>query len=271
MGIVAAIQMNSTNSVEQNLARVEHWIRQAKEQGSELVVLPENFAFVGKNDLDKFAIAEHPGQGPIQNGLVRLAKQYNLWIVGGTIPINVSENTSQQRVYNRCYVWNNQGQVVAYYDKIHLFDVEVSETVYRESDASTPGKEVIAVDSSVGKLGLSVCYDIRFPELYRALLNQGAEILLVPAAFTAITGEAHWEILLRARAIENLCYVIAPDQTGRHASGRSSFGSSMIIDPWGKILNSIKTEEGVITAKIDLNYLKEIRTRFPATSHRKIL
>lgn len=293
--VVAAVQMNSTDKVEQNLSRIEVWVQKAKAMGSELVVLPENCAFIGKNDFDKLAIAEKPGQGDIQNALAQMARQNNLWLVGGTIPILANSvdsvdsvnsvdsvdshaNKSHPQIFNRCYVWNNQGQVVAHYDKIHLFDVEVSEklgeklseTIYRESDTFVPGKEIISVESPVGKLGLSVCYDLRFPELYRNLLQQNAEILLIPSAFTATTGLAHWEILLRARAIENLCYVVAAGQTGRHVNGRSSFGSSMIIDPWGKILNRLETEEGIITDKIDLSYLKEIRSRFPATTHRKI-
>lgn len=267
MGRVAAIQRSSTDSVEQNLAALEQLVKNAVEQGAELVVLPENVAFMGKKDIDKLAIAEEPYHGPIQTTLSSLAKQYNVWLVGGTIPIKADDN----HVFASSWVWDNRGQAVARYDKIHLFDVFVPPTDrYQESDTILAGKDIISLDSPVGKLGLTVCYDVRFPELYRSLMDHGAEILTIVSAFTAITGEAHWQTLVRARAIENLCYVIAPNQTGTHANGRASFGHSMIVDPWGKVLASLEAKEGVIVADIDLNSLQEIRTRFPVIKHRKI-
>jgi nitrilase len=267
MGRVAAIQRSSTDSVEQNLAALEHLVKNAVNQGAELVVLPENVAFIGKKDADKLAIAEVPYHGPIQAKLSSLAKEHNIWLVGGTIPIKADDN----HVFASSWVWDNRGQAVARYDKIHLFDVFVPPLErYQESDTTRAGKDIISLDSPVGKLGLTVCYDVRFPELYRSLMGQEVEIMTIVSAFTAITGEAHWQTLVRARAIENLCYVIAPNQTGTHANGRASFGHSMIIDPWGKVLASLKAEEGVIIADIDLNYLQETRTRFPAIKHRKI-
>ena len=274
----AAIQMSSTDSVIDNLKLAKQWIGEAAKAGAELVVLPENVAFMGRSDLAKLEISESysevsnsetKSETPIQTFLGNCAKEYNLWLLGGSIPIKTEKS---DRVNASSILWDNQGRKIARYDKIHLFDVAVADNEqYLESRSIAPGKEIICVDSPVGQLGLSICYDVRFPELYRALLQQGAEILCVPSAFTAITGAAHWESLLRARAIENLCYVIAPDQTGKHPNGRETYGHSMIIDPWGKILASIEQEPGFIIADIDLAYLRDIRERFPALTHRTIV
>jgi deaminated glutathione amidase len=270
---VAALQMNSTADVAQNLKTVERLVIEAIEKGASLVVLPENVALVGKYDTDKLTIAEPFGKGYIQNYLSNLAKKYKIWIVGGTIPI-VAE--MGRRVSASCIVWDDTGQVQARYDKIHLFDVTVAdkekahEEIYIESKTIAPGDKLVTLDSPFGKLGLSICYDIRFPELYRKLNSSGAELLCIPAAFTETTGNAHWEILCRARAIENLSYVIASAQVGTHANGRKTFGQSMIIDPWGKILAHLSSGEGAITADIDLTLLKAIREKFPVLQHKKL-
>jgi nitrilase len=246
---------------------------EAIEAGASLVCLPENLAMMGKLDTDKLAIAEPFGKGRIQNFISNLAKEYKVWIVGGAIPI-VAE--MGKRVSATCIVWDDTGQVRARYDKIHLFDVSVIDTVntgeeiYTESKTIAPGHDVVTLESPLGILGLSICYDIRFPELYRKLNAAGAEILCIPAAFTRITGMAHWEILCRARAIENLSYVIAAAEVGTHANGRSTFGHSMIVDPWGKVLASLASGEGVIIAEIDLNLLIAIREKFPALQHKKL-
>jgi len=284
MGRVAAIQMNSTDSVDENLRTLEKLIPEAASRGAELVVLPENVAFMGVPEDGKILmIVEAPGQGPIQKFLSKLAKQLDIWIIGGTLPISagvvadvgagVRVGTRDSKlVYAACFVWNNLGENVARYDKIHLFDVKVQpkQEEYFESKTICPGKDITCINSPLGKLGLSVCYDLRFPELYRKLFNMGAEILTVPSAFTAVTGKAHWEILLRARAIENFSYVIAANQQGLHRNKRSTWGHTMIIDPWGTILDVLPEGEGVVVADIDLDYLHDLRSRFPVAEHRRI-
>lgn len=292
---IAAIQMSSSESVSKNLETVERLARVAASNQAKLLVLPENVAFLGKNEEDKLPIAEDPVQGPIQNFFSKLAKELDIWLVAGTLPIK-SPSVGEKRVYARSMVWDNKGQNVASYDKIHLFDVSVqspsaAESVsatdstaegatkkpenatyqeYIESKTICPGKNIVSLNSPLGKLGLSVCYDLRFPELYRKLLSQGTEIILVPSAFTATTGEAHWESLLRARSIENFSYVVAANQVGVHANGRASWGHSMIVDPWGKILAMQTKGEGIIYAEIDLEYLADIRRRFPTLEHQRI-
>ncbi len=283
MGLIAAVQMTSNNKVSENLAAVVKWVSQAAILGAQVVVLPENVALMGKNESDKFAIAEEPFKGPIQDKLREIAVQNNVWIVAGTIPIKISElgitksgnpesGISEQKVASTSWVYNNKGETIARYDKIHLFDVKVrpGQEEYQESKTVFPGNKIVCVDSPVGKLGLSICYDLRFPELYRKLLDEGAEILLVPSAFTQITGEAHWEVLLRARAIENVCYIVAAAQVGTHPSGRKTFGHSMIVDPWGTVIAEDKDGEGLIMTDIDLEYLKKTRERLPIVLHRRI-
>ncbi len=266
---VAIVQMSSTNRVAENLNTVTRRVAESVAAGAKCVVLPENVAFLGTTDRDKLEVSEQPGEGPIQACFSALARQYGIWLVGGTIPIR---EASQDKVFASCWVWDNQGQVVARYDKIHLFDVELSSTdCYYESQTIQPGNQVVCVDSPLGKMGLSVCYDLRFADLYMALSKQGAELLMVPSAFTAVTGKAHWEPLLRARAIENLCYVLAPNQTGIHVNGKASYGHSMIIDPWGKPLALQEAGEGILLADIDLAYLSDLRSRFPVLQHRKTL
>lgn len=265
---IAAIQFTGSHDVKANLDIVEKWVNRAAHNGAKCVVLPENFALMGKTERDKLNIAEPFGEGPLQDFLSNLSKKYRLWIVGGTIPLISNLPT---HVTASSLVFNDQGQCVARYDKIHLFDVEVEQReTYLESSTITPGKEVVAVSTPFARLGLTICYDLRFPELYRKLFNEGVEIFVVPSAFTLKTGTAHWEVLLRARAIENLCYVVAPNQAGHHTNGRDTYGHSMIIDPWGQIVQVLPEGEGLVMADIDLAYLKDIRRRFPVKEHQRI-
>jgi deaminated glutathione amidase len=266
---VAAIQMTSTHEIEANLEAAERHLSAAASAGAQLAALPENFAFMGKDSADKRAVAEPDGAGRIQNFLADAARRLNIWIVGGTVPLRHEANG---RVAAACLVYKSDGQRVARYDKIHLFDVDVPGSVesHRESAHTAPGKDPRVVETPVGKLGLAVCYDMRFPELFRVLSRQGADLFVVPAAFTVPTGRAHWESLLRARAIENLCAVIAPAQWGVHSNGRETFGDSMIIDHWGKVLARMAEGTGCVVADLDAAARIDARARFPALEHRVI-
>ncbi|MGR8979901.1 MAG: carbon-nitrogen hydrolase family protein [Gammaproteobacteria bacterium] len=267
MSKCAAIQMASSPNVSSNLLEAEKLIAEAAKTGAKLVALPENFALMGDHELDKLKIKETDGSGPLQTFLSGVAKKYAVWVVGGTIPLAGGD---ESKVRAACLVYNDQGERVARYDKMHLFDVSVPGTpeVYRESDSIEPGKEPVVLDTPFGKIGLAVCYDLRFPEMFRNMLMLGMEILVIPSAFTAETGAAHWEVLLRARAIENLCYVIAPNQGGFHLNGRKTFGHSMIIDPWGVVVDCYKTGGGFVSADIDAERLEKVRAAFPALNHR---
>jgi deaminated glutathione amidase len=269
MGKVAAVQMTSSHIVADNLASAAALLREAKEAGAEIACLPENFSFIGLKDADKLQVAEEYGDGLVQAFLSATARELGLWILGGTIVIRTSNSN---RVANSSLLFDGAGKRVARYDKIHLFDVTIPgrEEQYRESRHVLPGREPVIADTPVGRLGLSVCYDMRFPELYRELVSRGAEWLAMPAAFTVPTGRAHWETLLRARAIENLCYVVAPAQVGMHTSGRETYGDSLIVDYWGQVLTRLAKGTGVITADIDLNGQAESRTRFPALDNRQL-
>jgi nitrilase len=269
MGKVAAIQMNSSHLVPENLAAAGKLLREAKELGADIACLPENFSFIGLKDRDKLAVAEVDGEGPIQDFLRDTARELQLWILGGT---TVIKGDSPQRVSNTSLLYDADGRRVARYDKIHLFDVTIPgrEESYLESTHVMPGREVVLADTPVGKLGLSVCYDMRFPELYRDLVARGAEWLSMPAAFTVPTGRAHWETLLRARAIENLCYVVAPAQAGTHSSGRETYGDTLIVDYWGQVLSRLAKGSGVVMADIDLVKQAETRRRFPALDNRRL-
>lgn len=273
MDRVAAIQMNSSSGVGHNLDRAAVLINLSVKSGATLVVLPENFALMPRHESDRLAVAEDPGHGPIQEFLAGQAKDHGIWLVGGTFPMKTAGG---DKFLASCLFFEPDGLCAARYDKIHLFDVVVSDSeAYRESDyfeAGDVGSEnQVCVDTPQGRLGLTICYDVRFPELYRRLSGRGATILTVPSAFTATTGQAHWETLLRARAIENLAYVIAPGQSGTHDSGRITFGNSMIVDPWGKILDRLTDElEGVVIADIDQGRLKSIRRYFPSLQHRRL-
>jgi predicted amidohydrolase len=269
MGKVAAIQMTSGHVVEDNLAAAAELLRQAKDLGADIACLPENFSFIGLKDADKLKVAEADGEGPIQDFLRDTARRLGLWILGGT---TVIKGDSAARVANASLLIDADGKRVARYDKIHLFDVAIPgrEEKYLESTHVMPGRETVIADTPVGKLGLSVCYDMRFPELYRDLVARGAEWLAMPAAFTVPTGRAHWETLLRARAIENLCYVVAPAQSGTHTSGRETYGDTLIADYWGQVLSRLAKGSGVITADIDLAKQAETRAHFPALDNRRL-
>jgi deaminated glutathione amidase len=264
---VAALQMTSGPDVQANLQQARVLLQQARDRGASLAALPENFGFMGLKDADKRAVGEADGRGPIQDFLAATARELKLWIVAGTMPIR---GDADGRVAAASLVFNDAGARVARYDKIHLFDVDIpgkTET-YRESAHVTPGRAPVVVDTPVGKLGLSVCYDIRFPELFRRLSAAGAQLITVPSAFTGPTGRAHWETLLRARAIENLCHVIAPAQSGIHANGRETYGDSMIVDHWGVVLQRLPRGQGCVVADVDLNRQALARTSFPALDHR---
>jgi len=269
MGIVAAIQMTSGHVVAENLLAAGKLLREAKDLGAEVACLPENFSFIGLRDADKLQVAEAYGDGSVQAFLRDTARQLKLWILGGT---TVIKGDSARRVANTSLLIDADGKRVARYDKIHLFDVTIPgrDEQYLESTHVMPGAKVVVADTPVGRLGLSVCYDMRFPELYRELVTQGAQWLVMPAAFTVPTGRAHWETLLRARAIENLCYVVAPAQSGTHTSGRETYGDTLIVDYWGQVLSRLPKGTGVITADIDLAKQAETRARFPALGNRRI-
>jgi deaminated glutathione amidase len=264
---VAAIQMTSGPDVGANLEQARALLEDASAQGARLAVLPENFAFMGLKDADKRAVAEADGSGPAQDFLATSARRLRLWLVGGTLPLRAG---ADGRVAAASLVYSSDGQRVGRYDKIHLFDVDIPGKVeaYRESAHVAPGAGATVLDTPVGRLGLSVCYDVRFPELYRYLSAAGAQILSVPSAFTAPTGRAHWETLLRARAIENLCYVVAPAQSGFHPSGRETYGDSMIVDYWGRVLQRLPRGRGCAVAELDLQRQAAVRASFPALAHR---
>ena len=265
---VAAIQMVSGTEVAANLVEAGRLIERAAEAGARLVVLPENFALMPLKETDRLAAAEAEGKGPIQEFLAAAARRYGIWLVGGTIPLRANVG---KRVRAACLLFDDRGTRAARYDKIHLFDVELGDGErYRESISIEPGDTPAAAPTPYGTLGLTICYDVRFPELFRRLLDAGAEIYTVPSAFTLQTGRAHWEVLLRARAIENLAYVVAPDQSGRHANGRETYGDSMIVSPWGEILQRQAHGPGVVTADCDLERLRALRVRLPSIEHRKI-
>ena len=264
---VAAIQMTSGPDVMANLEQARVYLEEAAGRAAPLAVLPENFSFMGLEDADKRRVAESDGAGPIQNFLAATARRLRLWIVGGTLPLRAG---ADGRVAAACLVYDSDGKRAARYDKIHLFDVDIPGRAerYRESAHVAPGSTPAVVDTPVGRVGLSVCYDVRFPELFRRLSAAGAQLLTVPSAFTGPTGRAHWETLLRARAVENLCYVIAPAQSGFHPSGRETYGDSMIVDYWGSVLQRLPRGRGCIVAEIDLARQAEVRENFPALKHR---
>jgi len=268
MNRIVAIQMASGPNIGANLIEVERLLAQAVDSGAQLVVLPENFAIMGMSEADKVKAGETAGSGPMQDFLSRMAKQHGVWIVGGTIPLKTPDPC---KVSASCLVFDESGQSKARYDKIHLFDVQIegSGEEYTESATIVPGHGVTVVDTPLGRLGLAICYDLRFPELFRSMLDLGAEIIAVPSAFTAYTGKAHWESVIRARAIENQCYVVASAQGGYHLNGRETYGHSMIVDPWGTILDELANGSGVVGAEIDLGLVRRIRERFPSISHRR--
>ena len=260
---VAALQMVSTPRVDENLATAERLIADAVAQGAGLVALPEYFPIMGMSDSDKVALREVDGNGPIQAFLADVARRHGVWLVAGSLPLHASD---PGKVLNSCLVYDPTGQRVARYDKIHLFGFQKGAECYNESATIEAGTQPVAFETPFGRIGLSICYDLRFPELYRAL--GACDLHIVPAAFTETTGRAHWEILLRARAIENQCYVLAIGQGGRHENGRETHGNSLLIDPWGEILDRKAKGQGIVIGKLDHARIADIRASLPALKHR---
>jgi nitrilase len=260
---VALVQMVSTPKVAENLDAAGGLIAEAAAQGAELVALPEYFCILGMRDTDKVAAREKDGVGPIQDFLSSAAKRHGVWLVGGSVPL---ECAAPGKVRNSCLIYDSEGRRVARYDKIHLFGLELGAERFEESRTIEAGDTPCAIDSPFGRIAVSVCYDVRFPELYRALAPM--DIILVPSAFTATTGRAHWETLLRARAIENLAWVVAPAQGGTHPNGRQTHGHSMVVDPWGKIVAERAAGAGVVMAEIDPGFQTQARKSLPALTHR---
>ena len=271
---VAAIQMVSGVGLQANLARAHALLAQAADGGAELALLPEYFCLLGQRDTDKLAIQEAPGSGPIQSFLAARARSLGLWIVGGTLPLSASPDAGiEARVYNSTLAYSPQGTCVARYDKIHLFHFDNGSERYDESRALLAGSQpasfdIPSVDGHRWRVGLSICYDLRFPELYRGYARAGADLLLVPSAFTHTTGQAHWDVLLRARAIENLAFVMAAAQGGVHENGRRTWGHTMLIDPWGQVLAERAQDEAVVAAELDAGRLLQCRGQLPALEHR---
>jgi predicted amidohydrolase len=269
MSIAAVIQMTSGGDVRRNLDSVRMLLERAAGLGASLAVLPENFALMPLQERQRLEIAESQGDGPVQHAVATCARDLRLWIVAGTLPMRGQDD---DRPTASCLVFDPQGRIVARYDKIHLFDVDIPGKAerYRESATTAPGSEAVVVDTPIGRLGLSVCYDLRFPELYRALAAKGATVLTVPSAFTAATGRAHWEVLLRARAIENQCHVLAAAQSGLHENGRETYGDSMIVEPWGSVQRRLPRGTGVLVAGIDAGIAPGLRRSFPVLNHRRL-
>ena len=263
---IAALQMVSTPDVARNLEVAAGLIDEAATAGAELVALPEYFCLLGRRDTDKLAVAEGDGAGPIQQMLAASARRAGVWVVGGTLPMRTAD---PQRVRNSCCVYAPDGSRVARYDKIHLFAYDNGRERYDEGRVLEAGDTPLAFDAAGLRVGLSVCYDVRFPELYRALCNPPCDLLCVPSSFTHTTGQAHWEVLLRARAIENQCYVIAPAQGGVHENGRRTWGHSMVVDPWGEVVAVQAEGAGVGMAELDRARIAALRAQLPALAHRR--
>ena len=262
---MAAIQMASGPHVGANLSEAERLIEIAVNQGAKLIALPEYFAIMGLKETDKVAVREEEGKGPIQDFLSKIAKKHKIWLIGGSVPLM---SNFPNKVRNSCLVYDDKGRQVARYDKIHLFGLDLGNERYHEEKTIESGDTIKVVDTPFGKIGLSICYDLRFPELYRAMGE--VNIIVVPSAFTDTTGKAHWESLIRARAIENLSYVVAPAQGGYHLSGRETYGNSMIVDPWGVVLDRLPRGSGVVIATMNPKYQESLRNSLPALKHRTI-
>lgn len=266
---VAAVQMSSSDRLDENLRLAGELLAAAHAEGCVMAVLPENFAYIGVRDHDKLAIAERDGEGPIQAFLREATRRHSMWIVAGSVPML---SAKPSLVFGTCHVVDPKGEVRATYRKIHLFDVDLPDSAesYRESASMDRGIEPVTADTPLGRLGVTICYDVRFPELYRRLVDSGATVFSVAAAFTRTTGSAHWHALLRARAIENLAYVVAAAQHGRHPNGRQTFGHSMIIDPWGRVLAEQEAGDGLVIAGIDPTLPEKMRRGFPVLQHRRL-
>lgn len=260
---VAAIQMASGSSVSANLEEAARLIEDAASKGAELIVLPEYFSIMGVRDTDKLTVQERPGDGMVQSFLSETSKRLGIWLVGGSVPL---ASPDPAKIYNSSLIYDEKGKQVARYDKIHLFSLKLGNDRFAEEKTIKAGDKVVTVESPFGRIGLSICYDLRFPELYRMMGN--VDIILAPSAFTAITGKAHWEILVRARAIENLAYVIAPAQGGYHVNGRETYGDSMIVDPWGVIIDRLPRGAGAVMATLNKERQASLRASLPALDHR---
>jgi len=264
---IAALQMVSTPDVQANLATAAGLVERAAGDGAQLVALPEYFCLMGQGDRDKLAIAETPGDGPIQQMLSDTARRHGVWLIGGTLPLRGSD---PERVLNASCVFAPDGGAVVRYDKIHLFKYDNGRESYDEGRAIQAGTEPLSFQAGEVRVGLSVCYDLRFPELYRALMHPPCDLLVVPAAFTHTTGKAHWELLLRARAVENQCYVLAAAQGGVHPNGRRTFGHSMVVEPWGTVVSVLPEGEGVVQGELDKARIASVRVQLPALEHRRL-
>jgi len=263
---IAALQMVSTPDVARNLDTAAGLIDEAARAGARLVALPEYFCLLGRHDRDKLAVAEADGDGPIQQMLADAARRAGVWVVGGTLPLRSAQ---PERVRNACCVYRPDGRRAARYDKIHLFAYDNGREQYDEGRVLEAGDTPVALDVDGWRVGLSVCYDLRFPELYRALMQPPCDLICVPSAFTHTTGSAHWELLLRARAVENLCYVMAPAQGGVHDNGRRTFGHSLVADPWGGVLACRDEGAGIVLAELDRERIATVRRQLPALAHRR--
>jgi len=267
---VAALQMVSSADLDANLESAAHLIARAAAGGARMVVLPEAFACYDSGRARELGLAEQQADGPIRRFLAGEARRHGIILVGGTVPVADADESTRPRA--ACFVHDEEGREIARYDKIHLFDVDLpdAQRSYRESASYAAGTAAVSVATSIGMLGLAVCYDLRFPELFRVLRQRGMSLLALPSAFTRLTGAAHWHVLLRARAIENQVYVIAPDQGGRHTATRETYGGSVIIDPWGRVLGSAAQGQAVVIAEVDANVLADVRTRLPVHAHQRI-
>lgn len=265
----AVVQMASGSILQGNMLEAEKLIKNAVDDGAEVVVLPENFGMITASDAEILQYGEVYGDGPLQSFLAEQAARHGIYLVGGTLPVK-SEHSNKIR--NTLLVYNPDGDCISRYDKIHLFDVRLpnGDEQYHESSMFEPGEDIVVLQMGALKLGLAICYDLRFPELFRALVDKGADVIVLPAAFTAVTGKAHWHTLLKSRAIENLCYMVASAQGGYHVNGRETYGHSLIVDPWGKVIDEIESGSGYAIADINLSQQQQIRERFPVLSHRKI-
>ena len=272
--LAAVVQLWPQETLEKNLAAAKVLIKRAAEDGSQLVVLPENFAYLGCKDLADVGMAEQ-ARGPVYEFLGKQARRHSLWLVGGTVPVS---DRDSPKPFARSWLFDPQGNLTQHYDKIHLFDVDVPKAIdqtsqqvsYRESDDYRSGTEVVVADTDLGGLGMTVCYDLRFAELYRQLADAGAQVVAVPAAFTTATGRDHWELLLRARAVDNQLFVIAANMVDRNHPRRGLWGGSAIIDPWGTVLAELDNQPGVAIAEINLERLAEVRSKMPIAEHRKL-
>ena len=262
---IAAIQMASGPNIQANLEEASRLIELAASTGARIIALPEYFAIMGMKETDKVIAREREGDGPIQHWMSTTAARHRVWLIGGSIPL---ESSVHNKVRNTCFVYDKEGKQVARYDKIHLFNFSMGTENFSEERTIEPGDKVVVVDSPYGRIGLSICYDLRFPELYRAMGD--VNIIVIPSAFTATTGKAHWETLIRARAIESLAYVLAPAQGGYHVNGRETHGDSMIVDPWGVVLDRLPRGSGVVVAGVNPHYQQTVRKSLPALSNRTI-